>query len=157
MKRIALTLLLTLTAGVANATPISFSGIGFYGIAGDSLVFSTTYGAPTNNGPFTGAAISVGQITLAPTVTAADWTIGGYQYVVESVQVFTRDIGLDFLLKGTLYEGAQESGSLKIFMETNIAGVFQFARVPEPTTLAMMLVGVCGLVAMRRRQYQRAA
>ncbi|MEM7002365.1 MAG: PEP-CTERM sorting domain-containing protein [Pseudomonadota bacterium] len=120
-------------------------------------MFSTTFGAPTNNGPFAGAAITVGQITLAPTVTAADWTIGSYQFAIETVQVFARDLGLDFLLTGSLNNGAQLVGPLEIFMETNIAGVFQFARVPEPTTLAMMLVGICGLVAMRRRQYQRAA
>lgn len=121
------------------------------------------YAGPVNTEAFSHLAlmapVEVGNIVIngdGNTAVANDWVIDTFRFVIDTVTVFNHDAGHDFLLKGIIFDTAEESvytddSPFKIFLEANAAYVYTFATVPEPSTIALMVIGVIGLIAHRRR------
>jgi hypothetical protein len=140
--------------GLDNAG--SFDSVGL--LSGGTSIFAVRY---VNGGPGKYEFLNEG----AATATTLDWTNGGLSITFTLTSLTTYDFSITPLAGGAPYIGSQTFSGAPInrFVAINSnagngAGAnlyvnsLSIAAIPEPTTLALLVVGVCGFVARRRKK-----
>jgi PEP-CTERM motif len=140
--------------GLDNAG--SFDSVSLH--SGGTSIFSVRF---VNGGPGKYEFLNEG----AATATTLDWTNSGLSISFTLTSPTTYDFSITPLAGGAPYTGSQTFSGVPInrFVAVNSnagngAGAnlyvnsLSIAAIPEPTTLALFGLGVCGLVAKRRKK-----
>ena len=116
-----------------------------------------------SDGAFAGLfMVNPGDITVGPETTSGSWMIGAYRFVVDHISISGRGSWLDIVLRGWISDAPSlrtltqnEPSKFALGISTNPDSYSFSTRVPEPGSIALLVIGLAGLVLMRRKKEYR--